>query len=553
MRKLLSTLFLCTILCVSAQKTEEIDRLFEPFNRADHPAVAAVVINKGEVIYKKAFGSSHLDHQLKATTDTKFQLAGLSKHFTAFAVLLLEEEGKISLKDNVRTYLDWLPEYDHVITIDHLLTMTSGLPEFWTLKNIAGWHRDDVFTQDHARELIKNSALCYEPGKDYAYSNTEQLLLAEIVEKVSGKSFDAYLQEALFDPLEMSNTLVAQDFEQFIPNVAASYDATQDGFKPSAMNYGIYGPTNAYSTVEDLAKWEMNLSNPKVGSTELVAKLYTNSTLENGETMDPTFGRLTYAQQLIHKERGIPKVYQTGSLGGYASSIFKFMDYDFTVIVLSSGIPYNGYLGMQTAYLFLEENFIEPASIDFASLKTKKLKTKQLERFAGVYWNERAGYSRTIKVTNDTLEYVRTGGRSSKLVPLSSNEFQMIAGGDEKIMMTFKEEDGNQRMELVIGESAPLIGSRIPTFNYSENQLEQFAGRYYSKALNTVYEFEVSDGNLIATNLKAGSVAFEAVKENVFESGTWFLGCIAFEKEGNKVSGFNVSLEEVKNLWFERL
>ncbi len=527
-----------------------IDEIFAPFDRMDHPAVATVVLHKGKVVYQKAFGSTELDNYTPATIDTKFQLGGLSKQFTAFAMLLLQEQGKIALSDDIRKYLPALPAYPETITIDHLLTMTSGLPDFWALKNIAGWHRDDVFTQEHALELIRKSQPGFSPGEDYIYSNTDVLLMSEIVSKVSGKSFALFMQDEVFGPLGMTNTVVKDDFEQYIRNLASSYESAADGFRPSPLNYGIVGVTNVYSTVADLAKWELNLLSPTIGSETIVKKLYTPSELNNGKTMNPLFGQLTYGQQLYHRERGIMEAYQTGTLGGYASSIFKFMDHDFSVIVLSSGIPYSGYLGMRTAYLFLEEQFTEPEMIDYSSLPTLKLSQRQLEKHEGKYWITRSGYSRTIALENDTLRYVRGDGRSSALLPLSENSFQMFIPGDETILVNFIGRGANKQMTFTIGESDPIVANIIREDLSKDFELKLYTGTYYCPALNVVYEIALQNGELIASNLRAGRVTLSPVQKGLFEGDQWFFSGIQFDSNGQT---FTLNTEEVRGLRFEKL
>ena len=372
-------------------------------------------------------------------------------------------------------------------------------------------------------EIIRKMEPAFAPGEDYIYSNTNQLLLAEIISNVSDKSFAAYLKEELFDPLEMNNTLVLEDFEQFIPNVAASYERAEGGFKRSSLNYGIVGPTNVYSSVADLAKWELNLRDPEVGNAEMIQKMYRKCRLNDGNTMDPLFGQLNYSQQLWHRERGIPNYYQMGTLGGYASAIFKFIDSEFTTIVLSSGMAYSGYLGMQTAYLYLEDEFLSPGSINYDELQTKKLSSKQLAQFEGTYWNQREGYSRSIALRNDTLRYVRGPGNDSPLLPLSKNQFQMVSFGDEVVIVTFEENEGNQSMALVIGDSAPVYSTLVPSFTYQEQELDAFTGTYYCEELNTIYEFDVENGNLTAQNLKTGRINFTPIKDGLFESDDGFL------------------------------
>jgi len=528
----------------------ELDTIFSEFDRPNHPAVTALAIHKGEVVYQKAYGSTHLGYSSPATVDTKFQLAGMSKHFTAFAILLLEEQGKLSLTDDIREHLSWLPKYENILTIDHLLSATSGLSDFLGLKNLAGWHRDDVFTQMHSRNIIKGIKPAFDPGTDYLYSNTDQLLLAEIISSISGKPFSQFMQESVFSPLGMSNTQVADDFELFIPGVAGSYEADGNGgFKNSPMNYGIYGPTNVYSSVADLAKWELNLLDPKVGSLELVNRLYKTCKTRDGAALDSWNGRFSYAQQFYHWGHGVEEVYQIATLGGHSSNIFKFPEQEFTVIILSSGIGYSGYLGMELANHFIGDEFNDPENIDFASLETKKLKSKQLEKFTGVYWDDKACFSRRIEVRNDTLRYLRGDGRASALLPLSSNQFQMMVGGGEVVILTFEEEEGQEKMNFSSGDVRISFRKTIPAA-YASEELASFTGRFYCQSLNVVYEVKLKKDLLIATNPKTGEFVLTPAMVNTFESNQEFFRSIHFKQDK---SAFVLETEDIKGVLFERI
>ena len=554
MKNIAKAFFLLIALQSSAQSEEQLDSIFAHINNPNNPAVAATILHKGEIIYQKAFGRVNLDHDQPATIDTKFEVAGLAKHFTAFAVLLLEEQSKLSLSDDIRKYLPELPDYSKTITIRHLLSLSSGLHGYWALKALTGVHRDDVLTREQALKLIgSQKELSYEPGTDYSYTNTGQTLLAEIVAKISGQSFASFTKEQLFDPLQMTNTLFKDDFEQYIPNIAGSYEPDGDGFKKSALNIGVAGSTNLYSTVVDLAKWEMNFQNPTVGSRLLVEKLNSAATLDDGSTLDPLFGRVTLGQQLIHKERGIPKIYQTGTLGGYTSSIFKFTEQEFTVIVLSSGLYYNGYLGMQSAYLFLEDIFLEPSTVDFQSLKTKKLSKKKLEVHVGSYWDQRAISSRSIEVRDDTLRYVRTDGRASALVPLDDNKFQMIAFGDEEILVEFPPGE-TKTMIFTIGESAPLVFNQYQPVSYSSSQLEQFTGTFLCRELSTSYQFSIRENALTASHIRNEDTSFFPITPDLFAGNDGLLESINYERATDgTITGFWLNSDRIKKLWFEKI
>lgn len=538
-----------------SQTEKEIDEIFSEINDSSRPAVAALIIHKGEVVYKKGFGNEHLDYESPTTPDTKFQLAGLSKHFTAFAIFLLEEQGELSFDDDIRKHIPELPEYDQTITIQHLLSQSSGLHGYWSLRPLTGMNYPDVFTHQQALKLIgKQQELGFEPGSDYSYGNTGQTLLAEIIERVSGQSFSTYAKESLFDPLGMSNTLFKDSFEQYIPNTAHSYEAVEGGFQEAPSNFGIVGPTNLFSTIEDLSKWELNMVNPKIGSKEMIEKMNSPAQLNDGTLLSPSYGTITLGHQLIHAERGVPKIYQTGTLGGYNSSIFKFLDQEFTVIVLSSGIPYNGYLGMGAAYLFLEDQFTGPASIDFQSLKSKKLSAKKLQKHEGTYWNWKGASARSIAVRADTLRYVRGPGNDSPLIPLSDNRFQMISPGDENIYVTFKVIDGQKRMEFNIEESDPLVFSIYEPVTYNSNELSQFTGTFHCKELSTVYQFDLKEDRLTASQLRNEDVTFTPIKTDLFDASAWYFGAIKYQRNSaGTIQGFWIQMDEVRNLWFEKI
>lgn len=540
---------------VFAQTEADIDQLFSDFNSTDRPGLAAVIIHKGQVVYKKGFGSEHLDYESPVTPDTKFQLAGLSKHFTAFAIFLLEEQGQLSFDDDIRTHIPELPTYGKVVTIQHLLSQSSGLHGYWPLRPLSGLNYADVFTHEQAMKLIASQkTLNFDPGTDYSYTNTGQTILAEIIERVSGQSFSSYAKESLFDPLGMTNTLFKGRFDQYIPNTAHSYEAVEEGFQEAPSNFGIVGPTNLYSTIEDLSKWEMNLINPKVGSKTMIQKMNTPAKLKDGTLLNPSYGTVTLGHQLLHAERGVPKIYQTGTLGGYNSSIFKFLDQEFTVIVLSSGVPYNGYLGMQAAYLFLEDQFTGPASIDFQSLKSKKLNAKKLQKHAGNYWNWKGSSARSISVRTDTLRYVRGPGTDSPLIPLSDDQFQMVAPGDERIYVTFKTIEGQKRMEFSIEESDPLVFSRYEPITYSSDELNQFTGTFHCEELSTVYQFDLKEDRLTASQLRNEDVTFTPIQTDLFDASAWYFGAIKYERDSaGTIQGFWVQMDEVRNLWFEKI
>ena len=235
-----------------------IDQLFVPWDKKDTPGAAVAVVREGKVIFSKGYGMANLEYDIPITAKTVFHMASVSKQFTAFAIAHLAQQGKISLDDPVQKYIPEVPEFEKTITVRHLVHHISGLRDQWTLLMMAGWRLDDVITKDHILSLVKNQKdLNFEPGARYMYSNTGYTLMAEIVARVSGKSFAQWTKENIFDPLQMEQTLFYDDHEKIVKNRAYSYYSGDEGYKKSVLSYANVGATSLFTTVEDLSLWVM--------------------------------------------------------------------------------------------------------------------------------------------------------------------------------------------------------------------------------------------------------------------------------------------------------
>jgi len=184
--------------------SQDIDAIFKDYNNSASPGAAIAVVHQGEIVFKQGYGSANLEYDVPITSKTIFHAASVSKQFTVFATLLLEEDGKLSLDDDVRKYLPEVPNFGKKITLRHLASHTSGIRDQWELLSMAGWRLDDVITGEHILRMVsKQKELNFEPGAAYMYSNTGFTLLAEVVARVSGKSFSEFTQDRIFKPLGM--------------------------------------------------------------------------------------------------------------------------------------------------------------------------------------------------------------------------------------------------------------------------------------------------------------------------------------------------------------
>lgn len=326
------------------------------------PGLATAVLKNGEIVYSKNVGLANLEYDIPIETNTVFHAASLSKQFTAFTILVLESQGKLSLQDDIRDYLPEVPDFGKKITLLNLANHTSGLRDQWRLLELSGWQMDDVIKTDHILTLIaKQKELNFNPGDRFMYSNTGYTLLAEIVKRVSGKTFASFVKEQIFEPLEMRNSLFYDDYERIVPNRAYSYQNTKNGdYKKLHLNFNTVGATSLFTTANDLMKWAKFLNSPPKDMVEIVNKLNEQTYLNNGDKLESALGQFTGV-----KYKGMQWFDHSGSDAGYRAYLGRFPESNSAVVVLANSIPISaGGTALRIANPFLEEYFeeVEPSN-----------------------------------------------------------------------------------------------------------------------------------------------------------------------------------------------
>jgi CubicO group peptidase (beta-lactamase class C family) len=270
---------------------EQVDQLFTKWDKVETPGAAIAIIKDGKIIYSRGYGMANLEYDIPNTPATVFHIASVSKQFTAFAIYLLERENKLSLDDDVRRYLPELHDFGKAITIRQLLHHTSGLRDQWNLLALAGWRLEDVITQQDVLGLIwRQKELNFAPGEQMLYSNTGYTLLGLIVERVSGTSLSKFTQERIFQPLGMTHTHFQDDYGSLVKNRAYSYYTQEGGYKYIALSYSTVGPTSLFTTVEDLARWDQNFYDGRVGGEMVLDKMQAKGQLNNGRDINYASG-----------------------------------------------------------------------------------------------------------------------------------------------------------------------------------------------------------------------------------------------------------------------
>lgn len=388
---------------------KQIDAIFSKYNSKTSGAAVAVV-KDGKVVFKKGYGTANLEYDIPISTKTVFNLASVSKQFTAFAVYLLEKQGKLSLEDDVRKYIDEIPDYGKIIKIKHLLAHTSGIRDQASLVSLAGWRSGDLVTTENILRFVsRQKDLNFEPGTRFLYSNSGYTLLAEIVKRTSGQSFAEFTKKNIFAPLEMNDTQFGDDHERIIKNRAESYESENGVFKKKALNDSSVGASNLYTTVEDMTKWALNFENPKVGDAELIKRFNEPSLLNNGErvvwaAIGDDIGY--HAKGQIHwNYRGTKQISHGGHTAAFRTSFWRFPEQRVAVIVLSNDEHFEQVKNV-TAIADLYLKNLKPNSDSTSASATNKPIEKandDLKDYEGRFYNDELEAIYTAKIVNGKL------------------------------------------------------------------------------------------------------------------------------------------------------
>lgn len=317
---------------VSDNKLSQIDNVFSSWNTPGHPGGTVGIMKDGQLIYCKSYGLASLEFLVPNTNSTRYNIASVSKQFTAYAILLLEHEGKLSTADDIHTYLPWLPDFGKEITIEHMIHHTSGMRSLHSMLQLAGWRGDDLRSnEDLVRFMMNQQELNFEPGSEYMYCNTGYILLSELIEEVTGCDFAVWMKANVFDPMGMYSTYVEDQYNRVVTQNATSYSGNDsDGFVRSVDYWGYVGSGNIHSSVEDLLKWNINFYNPPAKLKDVFKKMEVREILNNGDTIRYAYG------VNVDKYKGNKRISHSGSIGGYRAFAETFPDEKLSIVILTN-------------------------------------------------------------------------------------------------------------------------------------------------------------------------------------------------------------------------
>jgi CubicO group peptidase (beta-lactamase class C family) len=405
-----------------------VDRVFAAYDRPDSPGCAVGVIRDGAFVHLRGYGMANLEHGVPLRGDTVLDIGSTSKQFTAAAMVLLAQAGRLTLDDDVRKHVPELPDYGRPVTLRHLLTHTSGLRDYLGLMALAGWSFEDLSDDDDAvRLILRQKELNFEPGAERLYSNTGFFLLSVVARRAGGRTLRQLAGERIFGPLGMKDTHFHDDHAEIVPRRATGYSPRKGGgFRIDMSNFEQTGDGSVFTTVQDLLQWDRNFYHGRVGGRALAEQLTTPGRLRDGQPFPYGLGLR------VDRHRGLPRVSHAGSWAGYRAELMRFPDQRLSVVCLcnlSTTDPTSLATEVAEIYLGAALGRAEPAPAaprpaePSAPVAAKAAASAaELAAYAGRYYSDELDTTYTVEVKDGTLRLVgrRLGG---ELTPSGHDAF----------------------------------------------------------------------------------------------------------------------------------
>jgi len=505
------------------------------------PGIATAIIKEGNLIYEKYAGIADFNDSLKIDKNTRFNIASNGKQFTALAILTLEDENKIKLSDDIRQYLPELyPKIKAKITIGNLLNHTSGIRDvydLWSLKGITWWEQS--FDNNDVLELVKKQAeLNFEPSTKYLYSNTNYILLATIVEKISGKPFKEYT-DGIFQKLNMTNTSFEADYSQIDGKIARAY-FNFDTWTTYDWIWNVVGDGNIFSTLNDQIQWEKTIQG--YGNSEINHNIIQKSQELVNQDINDNYGfGLEFGDY-----KNLSYKFHEGATGAWKATVIRFPKDSISMLTLTNtgkSIP-----SMQTRQM---------ADVVF-DLKNNKeyLVTKPAK--IGVYVSEDEIIGTYITPNNFTFEFLKKDDNKLYLKRIGRNDVELIREADNVFNQKF---DKDFKQEFIQNDSGEMevTAYYVSHSPYTLTRKKSDWENYDYQALNGKYNNLETDVNIEIshlTNKDYKVLIGEQENSGLLIAPTKLMVnnyVLEFEKESKNVKTLSLNSDRIRGVNFERL
>lgn len=535
-------------ICSTAQIKEKqaIDSIFSEWDQPNTPGASLGIIKDGALVYAKGYGLANMEYDIPNSPTSVFRIASTSKQFTAACIVLLAEQGKLSLDATLETYFPGFPEYASKITIKHLLNHTSGIRDYLQVAYLKGLGGDDFYTdKDIMKWLVRQTDLNFAPGDEHLYSNSGYWLLGQIVNKAAGVNMADFAKANLFEPLGMQQTHFHNNHNQIVKNRASGYYPDGNGgYEISMTSLEMIGDGGIFTTINDVKKWDDAFYNSTVLSNTFWKMMTSQGILNNGEVIDYASGLM------IDEYKGLKTIRHGGAFVGYRAELLRFPEQKLSIAIFANRGDVNpSRKANAVADVMLKDKFIIKAD---DNKETKKEVSKigsptvvfKLEQLVGEYEIE-TGVTLSITIKNDSLNVLQNWDKSTyNMRKVSGNTFQIPANDDLKFTFENLENDFTKTLVVLQGGSE-TITTRKKVIDTSKITLQEFEGSYYSTELDVEYALRTID-NVLHITIAENETTMECVISEIDEFTTR-LGLMGFKRTASgAIAGFELDSGRVK-------
>lgn len=403
-----------------------IENIFKRYSPGA-PGCQLAISRNGKLVFSHAWGIADMEHNVPLTTTSIIEAGSVSKQFTAAAILLLEQDGKLSLSDDVRKYIPELPDYGETITLAHLVHHTSGIKDCWALLAFSDWPRG---TRTYSNEdilyiLSHQRTLNHQPGDEYLYSNSNYILLAIIIERVSGMSLAEFTRTQIFEPAGMKHTGWRNSLKKIVPNRAIAYGKDSMGYFTDMPNETVYGNGGLLTTAEDLLRWNDYYLSGKLGNPSLLSRQLHTTPLNNGQTN-------RYAAGLrIDSLRGWQTISHDGATAAYRSNVESYPACGLSIAWLANTSAFDGANGTAELRNLLLPDKSPQRVVQKTSKVTPTAKQPEtprqinLKEYVGDYYSDEVEARLSISLENGRLVMHRHLNAAYTTIPSGKDIFKI--------------------------------------------------------------------------------------------------------------------------------
>ncbi|MGN1028185.1 MAG: serine hydrolase domain-containing protein [Faecousia sp.] len=518
---------------MTEEMKKRIDQVYERWTRGICPGAQVLIRVKGEVVYDRCFGYADIENPRPITDETVFHVASVSKQFTVMGAMLLREEGKLDIDADVRNYIPEYIGFEEPLTVRDLMNNDTGIRDILELADRSGVVNDDALDEDHALRLIaRQKNLNFPPRTRHLYSNSNFILLASIVETISGMTLREFLDKRIFKPLGMTQTAVRDKYWTCIDHRSASYRDNGYNYYYAPLTYSIYGTTSLHTTAHDLLKWLDNYRTPKICSQETIDIMTKAAVLVDNAPN-------TYACGLREDYlEGHRYIKHAGEDAGFRTFTFRLIDDDIDIIKLANcdtilsdpstmevarillGLPPSNGPEMPT-----EENFDEKKAPGFYYGKEGAAAYSIIEHEGGLAVMERWGPTPLMHVRDNLYR----AGRLDVWYLLGERDARYI-NAEETILLKKAEETP---VDARLGQAA--------------------AGRYFSSELETAYTITWENDRLYLEHIRRGKSLLHPTDDGRFVAEYDRATYVRFIREDDKVTGLTLTGARILELPLKKI